>query len=141
MLLWDKKRTADELAEMEKMRASTLYQNIYPIIKDMRRVNLDRVVIERDKIEFFGMNPSTMLRSFCFSQHGLRMLKPRRLWALTQVLAEDMAELNDRRHFRLQIHRVELPNGAHGNRYIYCARSDYKTEMMTAGLMQPAFTV
>ena len=131
-LLVDERRRQHELLYMERMRNSMLYFDLYPLVVFARKHEIDRVLIERNRIVFYSVCPPGSLGAFILSEHGYRPLNALRTRALAQVLAEDIPVLQENRHYRLRRYFVMRPNGHKDPAYQFTIRSSYKTELMYA---------
>lgn len=130
LLIWDSRRHQHELLQMERMRSSPLYYEIYPLVLHARRFTLDRVLVERDRVIFFSMRPPGKIGEFSIVENGFRPLTKERVRALALVLAEDMPALRENAHYRLKKYRVTRPNGIRDDGYLYIMRTAYKTTLM-----------
>lgn len=130
LLIIDEKRRQHELLQMERMRNSMLYYDLYPMVLYARKHEIDRVRVERNRIVFYGVCPPVSMGEFILSQRGYRPLNAKRTKALVMVLAEDIPLLRSNTHYRLQRYPVIRPNGQKDHGYQYVIRSYYKTALM-----------
>lgn len=130
LLAVDSRRRQHELLQMERMRRSPLYYEIYPLVQLARRYPLDRVQVERDGVTFYGICPPGKIGEYRLTDHGFRLLSRERVRALTLVLAEDLPLLQENSHYRLKKYKVMRPNGVMDDAYLYVIRSHYKTALM-----------
>ena len=136
-LWYDYTRRQHERVDQERMRGSMLYYEIYPLVLEARKHEIDHVLIERTRIVFYAVCPPGEIGSFVMSAWGHRPLNPRRTLALAQVIAEDLPVLQDSRCYRLQRYKVTRPNGQKDQAYRFVIRSGYKTELMYARERMP----
>ena len=58
LILWvDHTRRQHERMDKERMRGSMLYYEIYPLVLEARKHEIDHVLIERTRIVFFAVCP------------------------------------------------------------------------------------
>ena len=137
-ILWmDHVRRQHELMDKTRMRGSMLYYEIYPLVEEARRHNIDHVVIERTRVVFFSVCPPGELGAFVMSEWGHRPLNPRRTMALAQAIADDLPILQENRCYKLQRYKVTRPSGQKDDAYQFIIRSSYKTELMYARERKP----
>ena len=90
-ILWmDRVRRQHERMDVERMRGSMLYYEIYPLVVEARAHDIDHVLIERTRVVFFSVCPPGEIGAFVMSEWGHRPLNPRRTMALAQVIADDL---------------------------------------------------
>ena len=136
--LWvDSRRRQHEKMYKIRMRNSMLYYEIYPLVAEARKHDLDRVQIERTRVAFYAVCPPGEIGSYVFSEHAHRPLNPQRTWALTQVLADDLPVLQEARCYRFRRYKVMRPNGQKDGAYQFIIRPSYKTEIMYARQRRP----
>lgn len=137
-ILWmDHVRRQHERMDVERMRGSMLYYEIYPLVVEARRHNIDHVIIERTRVVFFSVCPPGELGAFVMSEWGHRPLNPRRTMALAQAIADDLPILQENRCYKLKRYKVMRPNGQKDDAYQFMIRSSYKTELMYARERKP----
>ncbi len=137
-ILWtDHIRRQHERMDVERMRGSMLYYEIYPLVVEARRHNIDHVIIERTRIVFFSVCPPGEIGAFVMSEWGHRPLNPRRTLALAQVIADDLPILQESRCYRLKRYKGPRPNGQKDDAYQFMIRSSYKTGLMYARERKP----
>lgn len=138
VILWmDHVRRQHELMDKTRMRGSMLYYEIYPLVVEARRHNIDHVIIERTRVVFFSVCPPGELGAFVMSEWGHRPLNPRRTMALAQAIADDLPILQENRCYKLQRYKVTRPSGQKDDAYQFIIRSSYKTELMYARERKP----
>lgn len=138
LILWgDRVRRQHEQVDKERMRGSMLYYEIYPLVVEARKHDIDHVQIERTRIVFFSVCPPGEIGAFVLSEWGHRPLNPRRTLALAQVIADDLPILQESQCYRLKRYRVMRPNGKKDDAYQFIIRSRYKTEIMYARQRKP----
>jgi hypothetical protein len=138
LVLWvDHSRRQHERIDKERMRGSMLYYEIYPLVLEARKHEIDHVLIERTRIAFFAVCPPGEIGAFVLSEWGHRPLNSRRTLALAQVIADDLPVLQEPRCYRLKRYRVTRPNGQKDDAYQFIIRSGYKTELMYARQRKP----
>ena len=130
LLIADEKRRQHELLQMERMRNSMLYYDLYPMVLHARKHDIDQVRIERNRVVFYGVCPPGSMGEFVLSDRGYRPLNPQRIRALVLVLAEDIPLLRSNQHYRLRRYPMFRPNGQKDYGYQYVIRSYYKTALM-----------
>ncbi len=138
LILWmDRVRRQHEQIDKERMRGSMLYYEIYPLVVEARKHEIDHVLIERTRVAFFAVCPPGEIGSYVLSEWGHRPLNPRRTLALAQVIADDLPVLQENRCYRMKRYRVTRPNGQKDDAYQFIIRSSYKTELMYARERKP----
>ena len=138
LLLWsDHRRRQHEQVYKERMRGSMLYNEIYPLIAEAQKRQIDRVLVERNRVVIYTVFPPGMLGEYVLTDSGHRPLNQYRTWALTEVIAEDLPALRLSRCYRLKRYRVMRPNGINDNAYMFIIRSAYKTELLAARQRKP----
>ena len=138
LILWyDRSRRQHEEMDKERMRRSMLYYEVYPLVLEARKYNIDRVQVERTRVVFFSVCPPGEIGSYVFSEWGHRPLNPRRTWALAQVIADDLPVLQETQCYRLRRYKVMRPTGQKDDAYQFIVRSGYKTELMYARERKP----
>lgn len=119
-----------ERLRMERLRLGPLYGELYPIVTDVRRHDLDRVQVERDRVVFYGVFPPGRIGEFVLADHGFPPMSRACTRAMALLLAEDIPALQEDAHYRLKRYRVERPNGVKDDVYLYIIRSYHKTALM-----------
>lgn len=137
VILADIRRRQHEQMYKKRMRESMLYYEIYPLVVEARKHDLDRVQIERSRVIFYAVCPPGEVGSYVLSEHGHRPLNAHRTWALTQVLADDLPILQEYRCYRFRRYRVTRPNGQKDDAYQFIIRQNYKTDLMYARQRKP----
>ena len=130
LLIGERVRRAHQELAMKRMRESAMYAELYDLILYAQRYDLDEIRIERDRISFFSMIPPGCIGVFELSVSGYRYMNARKVHALSQVLALDLAQLQSARQYRLRRYKVMRPNGQMDNAYVYTARSGYKAKVL-----------
>jgi len=130
LLVSDAVRRQHELKQMERMRRSRMYYDLYPLVQYARRHAIDRVQIERNRIVFYAVSPPGRMGEFLLDERKYRALSARHTRALTLVLAEDLAPLQERKWYRLKKYYVMRPNGIRDEAYQYTITTRYKTELV-----------
>lgn len=130
LLIADERRHQHELLLMKRMRGSMLYYDLYPLVVYARKHDIDRVMIERNRIVFYGVCPPGRMGEFLLSERRYRPLNIQRTRALVQVLAEDIPALQSPAQYRLRRYTVIRPNGHKDYGYQYTISSRYKTALM-----------
>ena len=138
LLLWsDLRRRQHERLYRQRMRGSMLYYEIHPLIQEAQKRQIDRVLVERNRVVIYTVFPPGMLGEFVLTDSGHRPLNADRTWALTEVIAEDLPALRQSRCYRLKRYRVLRANGKRDSAYMFIIRSAYKTELLTARQRRP----
>ncbi len=138
ILFWsDHRRRQHEQLYRERMRESMLYYEIFPLILEAQKRQIDRVVVERNRVVIYTIFPPGMLGEYVISDTGHRPLNEYRTWALAEVIAEDLPVLKQNRCYRLKRYRVTRPNGKKDSAYMFIIRSSYKTELLYARQRTP----
>ena len=138
LILWyDHRRRQHEQMDKERMRGSMLYYEIYPLIQEAQKHEIDHVQIERTRVVFYAVCPPGEIGSFVMREWGHRPLNPQRTWALAQVIADDLPVLQENQCYRLQRYKVTRPTGQKDQAYQFIIRSAYKTELMYARQRTP----
>ncbi|MBE5786727.1 MAG: hypothetical protein E7324_04220 [Clostridiales bacterium] len=130
LLLMDRKRRQMELVQMNRMRNSQMYYDLYRLVKFARAHQIDRVQVERHRIVFYTVHPPEMLGAFFITDLGYPPLTRQQIRSLTLVLAEDLPLLQERRCYRLRGYRTMRPNGIWDDAYQYTITSHYKTQLV-----------
>ena len=121
-----------ELYRMEALRNSRLYKDIYPLIQRAAGRDLDQVRVERDRITFTLVCPPGTLGVFELRQAGHYQMSRVRTRVMAEVIAEDIAILQDRGKYTLTRYRIIRPNGAVDYSYLYTIRTRYKDAILSA---------
>ena len=130
-LLWHEHiRQSHQLLAMRKMRGSKLYEELYAIVESVRERDLDEVRIERDRISFFSIYPPGKIADFDLQKAGYHPLDNQRAFALAQVLAMDIPQLQSSRNYDFRRYKEMRPNGAANEIYVFTVRKAYKAEVM-----------
>ena len=138
VLLWtDHRRRQHEQIDMKRMRGSMLYYEIYPLILEARKHEIDHVLVERTRIVFFAVCPPGEIGAYVFSEWGHRPLNSRRTLALAQAITYDLPVLQENRYYRLKRYRVTRPSGQKDDAYQFIIRNSYKTQLMYARQRKP----
>ena len=119
-----------ELYRMEALRNSRLYKDIFPLIQRAAGRDLDQVRVERDRITITLVYPPGTLGIFELRQAGHYQMSRVRTRVMAEVIAEDIAILQDRGKYSLTRYRVIRPNGTVDYSYLYTIRSRYKDSIM-----------
>lgn len=130
LLLREHARQSHQLQDMHKMRGSRLYEEIYAIVEAVRRSDLDEVRIERDRVSFFSIYPPGKIADFDLQKAGFPPLNNERAYALAQVLAMDIPQLQSSRNYEFRRYKEMRPNGSANEIYIFTAKKAYKAEVM-----------
>ncbi len=133
----DHNRREHELMDKKRMRGSMLYYEVYPLVVEARKHEIDHVLIERTRVVFFAVCPPGEIGAYVLSAWGHRPLNPRRTWALAQVIADDLPVLQESQCYRLRRYKVMRPTGQKDDAYQFVIRSGYKTEIMYARERKP----
>ncbi len=131
-LLIDHDRRQHEEVYAQRMRRSMLYYEIYALVSEARKHEIDRVQIERNRIVFYAVYPPGKIGEYVLTDHGHRPLNSYRTMALAQALMEDLPVLQESRYYRLQRYTVVRPNGKKDHGYRFTIRSHYKAKLMYA---------
>ena len=138
VLYWsDRRRLQHEQIDKERMRGSMLYDEIYPLVAEAKKHQIDRVLVERSRVVIYTVCPPGLLGEYVLTDRGHRPLNDIRTWALAQVIAEDLPVLQHSACYRLRRYRVMRPNGRRDDAYQFIIRSRYKTELMYARQRHP----
>lgn len=130
LLIYDHRRRQHEQLRIERLRLGALYREMLPLVKDMRRHDLDRVRVERDRVIFYGVCPPGKIGEFVLAEYSFPPMSRACTRTLTLLLAEDIPALREDTHYRLKRYRVERPNGMLDDAYLYVIRSYYKSSLM-----------
>ena len=130
LLLMDHKRRQIELVQMNRMRNSRMYYALYPMVKKARAHEIDRVLVERNRIVFYTVSPPEVLAAFHVTDLDYPPLTRQQIRSLTLVLAEDLPLLQERGNYRLRSYRTMRPNGIWDCAYQYTITSRYKTQLV-----------
>lgn len=139
LLLFIQERVARQHEEMykQRMRGSMLYYEISSLIDEAKKHDLDRVLIERGRVAFYAVCPPGEVGSYLFSEHGHRPLNPDRVWALTQVIADEFPLLREKQCYRMKRYPITRPNGQTDDAFQFVIRTAYKTDLMYARQRKP----
>ena len=132
LLISDLVRRQHELDYMIKLRNSDMYRDFYPIIQSVRKRDLDRVMIEKNRILFYGVNPPGVLECFVLGEWNYQPLTDRQIRALTLLLAEDIDPLKEKEWYRLKQYKSERANGKKDLAYRYTITHKYKAQLLAA---------
>ena len=128
----DSNRQRHEEVYKQRMQRGMLYYEIYPLIEEAGKHDIDRVLIERNRMVVFAVCPPGKIGEFLLADHGHRPLNAQRTWALAQAVAEDLPILQEGRCYRLKRYTMVRPNGQKDYGYQFTIRSKYKTQLMYA---------
>ena len=138
LLFWsDHRRRQHEQVYRERMRGSMLYNEIYPLVAEAQKRQIDRVLVERTRVVIYTVFPPGMLGEYVLTDSGHRPLNEYRTWALTEVIAEDLPALQLSRCYQLKRYRVMRPNGKKDSAYMFIIRNAYKNELLCARQRKP----
>ena len=132
MLTVYRRERQKELYRMDALRASRLYKDIQPLIQRASVRDLDQVRVERDRITITLVYPPGTLGIFELRQAGHYQMSRVRTRVMAEVIAEDIAILQDRGKYSLTRYRVIRPNGAVDYSYLYTIRTRYKDAILLA---------
>lgn len=131
LLICDHCARQHECLRIERLRLGELYGRMLPLVQDMRRHDLDRVRVERNRVTFYGVCPPGKIGEFVLADYDFPPMSPACTKTLTLLLAIDIPALQEEAHYRLKRYRVERPNGIRDNAYLYIMRGYYKTSLMS----------
>ena len=114
-----------------------LYNEIYPLVTEAQQRQIDRVLVERNRVVIYTVFPPGMLGEYVLTDSGHRPLNEYRTWALAEVIADDLPALRQSRCYRLKRYRVLRPNGKKDSAYMFIIRSAYKSELLYARQRRP----
>lgn len=130
LLILDRRSRQFEALRVERMKHSTMYWELLPMIDFAKRHDIDSIRIERDHIAFFSVCPPGKMGEFIPSQMGYAPLSEKKTLALAQLMADEMPLLQSSSRYRFRRYRVMRPNGIWDNAYEYTIRSSFKTALM-----------
>ena len=125
-------RENHQLIAMRRMRGSSLYADLYGMVDSIRGREIEEIRVQRGKVSFFGIYPPGRIGEFDFAQHGHSYLNDERVYALVQVLAFDIPQLQSARDYKLEKFRLERPNGIKDDAYAFIVRPEYKKKVMAS---------
>jgi len=132
LLVYSRRERQKELYRMEALRCSRLYKDIYPLIQQATVRDLDQVRVERERVTITSVYPSGVLGVFELRQTGHLQMSRIRTRVLTEVIAEDIAILQDSGKYRLNRYRITRANGSSDYGYVFTIRTPYKDAIMQA---------
>ena len=114
-----------------RMTTSTASMGIlFNQLRSGRRIDLDQVRIERERITITRVYPAGTLWVFDLRKAGHHKMSRVRTRVMAEVIAEDLEILQDRRKYTLTRYRVMRPNGSVDYSYLYTIRVGYKDSIM-----------
>ncbi len=127
--VWKREREK-EYYRMDKMRLSRLYRDMAPLVARAASRDLEQVRIERDRVTITTVYPSGTLGIYELRQSGHLQMSLIRTRVMTELLAEDLVVLQDRRKYTLRRYRTARPNGSVDYTYVYTITTRYKDSIM-----------
>ena len=121
-----------DLIYKQRLRHSELFAQIYPLIERAKASDLERVQIERTRVSFYSVYPPGIIGEFSLTDTSWSPMDERKLWAMTQAIADDLPILLENKCYRLSHMRVQRPNGIWDSMYHYDINMGYKTELIKA---------
>ncbi len=132
LLIREHIRENHQLIAMRKMRGSSLYADLYGMVESIRGREIEEIRIQRGKVSFYGIYPPGRIGEFDFGRHGHNYLNDEKVYALAQVLAFDIPQLQSSRDYKLEKYRLERPNGTKDEAYAFIVRPEYKKKVMAS---------
>ena len=132
LLMAYRRERQKELYRMDNLRNSRLYRDLQPLLQQAATRDLDQVRVERDRITITLVYPPGTLGIFELRQAGHYQMSRVRTRVMAEVIAEDIAILQDRGKYSLTRYRVIRPNGAVDYSYLYTIRTRYKDAILLA---------
>lgn len=128
-----KARHIRENVLMERMRTSTMYTRLYPVLERCRPWCIERIVIRPEEVRIVLYRPVSRTYRFVFEQHGIDPVdQPAALQALAQAVALDVPCLADPKHYYFRTHTAPRDGGGNYHWYEYAVQPDYKDMMQRA---------
>lgn len=130
LLIYEHRASQHERLRIERLRMGSLYGAIYPLVMEMRRHELDRVRVERDRVVFYSVCPPGKVGEFVMEDHHFPPMTRNCTRALALLLSEDIPVLQEDANYRLKRYRVERPNGIRDDAYLYIVTNYYKAALI-----------
>lgn len=122
----DKKHTQRERLRVEKMRNSTMYEDLYPFIRRLRRRRLEEVMITSKEVVFLTLLPTRRRIIFSFELRKHQELSNGRIHSLCLLLQHDIPVLRDKKRYYLKKSYVHMRNEERSLVYTYTMKTQYK---------------
>ena len=134
LVLWWKDRSSNRhlILCMRRMRGSRFYAALYPTVEKMRSMDIDEVRVERNRVTFFSIYPPGKVAEFTMDTRGFGSLDNEHAYALAQVLAMDLPQLQSGRDYDFRCYKTMRPNGTKDDTYVFTAKKHYKQSVLAA---------
>ena len=127
-----------EATLMGRMRSSSMYGKLYPVLVKCSQCCVERVIIRPEEIRIVLYKPMNREYRFNFEAHGLDPVdRPAALRALAQAIALDVPVLADPAKYYFSTHSSPRDGGGNYHWYEYAVQIDYKDVMLRAWYDQP----
>ncbi len=126
-------RQQREATLMARMRSSTMYGRLYPMLSKVGRCCVERVIIRPEEVRIVLYKPMNRTIRFVFEEHGLDPVdRPAALRALAQAITLDVPVLSDPSKYFFSTHSSPRDGGGSYHWYEYAVQLDYKDMMLRA---------
>lgn len=118
---------------MERMRSSTMYASLYPVLVKCRECCVERILIRPEEVRIILYKPMNREYRFIFEEHGLDPVeRPAALRALAQAIALDVPVLAEPEKYYYSTHSAPRDGGGSYHWYEYAVQIAYKDLMLRA---------
>lgn len=117
-------------AQMERLRRSDAYRQLYGLIAALNSHDIDEIRIECSGITITSVCPAHTLLDFSFKQNGnsIRNDSFTRLYA--ELIAQDFPAFTQKYFYKLRRYTVYRPNGKAEQAYAFIMRRGYKDYLL-----------
>ena len=113
-----------------RLKTTAVYTAVSPMLRRHRNDLVESVTVHPDAVCVRLLIPTGGESRFTFGRHGMDSLSPETLRALAVTVSEDLPELGNMQHYRLQTHADLLPEGQKREWYEYTIRPRYRAAML-----------
>ena len=140
LFYFDKKRTQQKRLQMQKMRNSKMYEDLYPFIRRLRRRRIEEILISSEQVEFLILLPVRRKIVFSFAMHKHADLSNHKVYILCLLLQQDIPVLRDKSRYHLKRNHFEGKNGEPIHTYTYTMKTAYKDALCRNPIYSPYFS-
>ncbi len=116
----------DETAQLNRLRESALYQELYMKMAALRHLDIDTVRIECSGITMTTVCPAHLVLNFKFKQNGNSLRNDAFTRLYTELIAEDFPLFAQKRAYALHRYTVYRQNGRKEQAYSFIMQRSYK---------------
>lgn len=118
---------------MERVRSTTMYERLYPVLAKCRECCVERILIRPEEVRIILYKPMNREYRFNFEAHMLEPVeRPAALKALAQAIALDVPVLADPSKYYFSTHSAPKDGGGKYNWYEYAVQIAHKDMMLRA---------